>query len=97
VNRQLHAPSALPLGNEPLVLIESEADCALQPALTLQRREKSLAHAGNLVYISDVCLMCLQLLKSSAFSPVLNVSVMDHSNVVFINEHGLGSRARITR
>jgi hypothetical protein len=45
VSGQLHAPAALPLGKEPLVLNVLEAGWAPEPAWKLLRREKSFAPA----------------------------------------------------
>jgi hypothetical protein len=45
VSGQLHAPTALPLGKEPPVLIVYAAVWAPEP---IWSREKSLAPAGNL-------------------------------------------------
>jgi hypothetical protein len=44
---QLLAPAALPPGKEPPVPIRYEAGWAAQPVLTLWRKDKSLAKAGN--------------------------------------------------
>jgi hypothetical protein len=44
---QLHAPAALPPGNEAPAPIEQKAGWAPEPVWTLWRREKSLAPAGN--------------------------------------------------
>jgi hypothetical protein len=47
VSGQLHAPTALPLGEKPLVAIGHEVGWALEPVWALSAREKSFTLAGN--------------------------------------------------
>lgn len=47
VTDQLYAPAALPLGENPTVLIEDEAAWATESVWTLWSREKPLVPTGN--------------------------------------------------
>jgi hypothetical protein len=58
VSGRLHASAILALGKERPVLIAQEAGWTPEPVLTLWRREKSLAHAGNRTPVVQTVTRC---------------------------------------